>query len=88
MIGQTEIKTNEIWGKLSLLCVLTSVMLCVAGFSTAFALKIEILLWSALIISFFLVTLGLLSGIVGLFTKRAWVGLVTESEYLNISAHT
>ena len=143
MVGQTEIKINEIGGKLCLICVLTSVMLCVAGFSTAFALKIEILsllsgiaiaylkiikyfkifahvhirkarkrkrdlakllffvffecarrqiflvfkalaifrplsneilLWGALIISFFLVTLDFLSVIVGLFTKR--VGLV------------
>jgi hypothetical protein len=76
MNDQPPINTNAVWGKLSLICVLTTVALVLSGFLAAYALKIEILFWIAAAFSVFLVTLGLLSGVIGLFTRRAWLGLL------------
>jgi hypothetical protein len=64
------------WGRTSLILGLSNILLVLLGLSELLTLRSEHLLKLAVFVTPLLACIGTVCGIIGLFTTRAWVGLV------------
>ena len=75
MNNQIETKAKSVWGRISLACGIAGISLIISGGLGAFIFQTDKIFIESLLISLLLFGLGILSGAIGLFTKRTWIGL-------------